>query len=145
MIAEVSVTLTVPADRLADLARFCLELDVAPAPAPAAAPEAEPAAPPEKPKKPRRPRRTKAQIAADKAAEEAAKADEAQAEAVQAEAAEAPADETSEDDLRAAVKAAVVDGKLEVVNEAFKLVGVDCVSDVKAEDRGRVVAAIQGA
>ena len=100
----------------------------------------EPEAQPEKPKKPRRVRRTKAQIAADKAAQ----ADADQAEAIQAEAAAPTPEAPSEDDVRAAVKAAVVDGQLEAVNKAFTLVGVECVSDVAEKDRATVIAAITG-
>lgn len=154
-IPNVTVTLTVPSDRLADLQRFCAgELQqAAPAEQPTitsvdttAADQQE-----EKPKKPRKPRAKKPKKEAEAAEQEPKPEPEPSARMATTSVDEidaheeiaAEAEHPSEDALRAAVKEAVVNGELAKVQAAFAKVKAEAVSDVKPEDRATVIAAIE--
>lgn len=126
MIPEVTVTLTVPADRLGDLQRFCQETDT---PAPAAAePEAEAAEP--KPPKPKRGRPAGAKN----------KKKNPEPEVV------VDAELPSADEVRDAIRACVEKDPsgIDAVGKAFQTVGATDVSSIKPEDRAAIIAALRG-
>jgi hypothetical protein len=126
---EITLTLTIHADRLAALADFLLEretLTVTPEPPP---PDVLPdVLPDEKPKKPARGRgrpkgaKNKAKVATPEPTPEV---------------------EHTEDDVRAAVRAAVESGGLDKVSAVFSSVGANCLSAIKAVDFDKVIAALK--
>lgn len=117
MIKEVTVTLSVPADRLAALQAFCTEQEIAPA---AAAAAAEP--------KPKRTRKSKAK---DDAAKEPEQKEEKK-----------PAG-PSLDDVRAAVGAAVRAKKSSEVQNVLADFGVEKLPDLKKSQYPDVIKALE--
>ena len=149
MIHEVTVTISVPSDRLAELADFLLERTPTAArllPPPGVSPvdgsdaggERDVEAKPEKPKKPKRTSSKKVEpkvepdgvalVNDDTLSDGSDERDE-------------PA--VSEDDLRAAIKTAVVNGGIAQVTAALAAVGAASVSEIKAGDRATVLAALK--
>lgn len=163
MIPEVTVTITVPTDRLADLQAFCQEIPLAiraigeaGVPAPRASTTSIDELDggeglPMTPEKPKRKRRTKAEIAADKAKAEAEANKEpdppqgdveAVAAAAAAEAADDEVEPPSVDDVRAAITKAAEAGKAEDVRALIKELGVPDVSSIPADKRAYVIEAL---
>ena len=162
---DITLTITIHADRLADLGNFLLEREPAPAapvtptpyPTEEAVIETLGDEKPTKPVKPKRKRRTNAEIAADKAAAEAEAAPpavelptvEAPVPAIELPTVEMPTIDMpevdmpvalTEDDIRKAVRACVETHGLDRVGEVFAKVGASCMSDLKPTDYARVIA-----
>jgi len=114
MISEVTVTLTVPADRLSDLQRFCQETD---------APE---------PTKPTKPKRGRPAGSKNKKPPEVAP---------EVEAPDLPTADAVRDAIRACVEKDPTG--IDAVGKAFQTVGAADVSSIKPEDRATVIAALR--
>ncbi len=153
-ITTVTVTLTVPSDRLADLQKFCEgeTYPAVPKPAPPARAattsideiDAHEASAPPEPEKPAPKKRGRPKGSKNKAKAEAAPTPPAETAAPEPAAPE-PAVELSRDEVLAAIQKAVEAGATSAdVQAALQGVEATCVSDIPEERRAEFVAALPG-